>query len=250
MKRAILGKTTATLLGGLVLTACSPSTAPPAAEARAESAAGWTRPPLITTVQQGQGVLIFAGEAEPGARVVLRSDSGVAYAAAANNGGRFEIRMPPPTVDLLLRPETQIGQDAAPSLDRLLILAGGRGPIVILRAGGPSRRLDPGPALGAVDSDGRMRLASGHTSTGAAPVSLEAGGETGQVIPDSDGRWRLVMRPSDGPDEIRVGDQTFVWPGEAGGGAALRVERAGRGWRVIWTGPGGAHQTTWLPDAV
>lgn len=232
------------------MTACSPSAAPPSAETGAESTAGWTRPPMIATVQQGQGVLIFVGEAEPGARVVLRSDSGAAYAAAANEGGRFEIRMPPPAGDLLLRPETQIGQDAAPSPDRLLILAGGRGPIVILRAGGPSQRLDPAPALGAVDSDGRMRLASGHTSTGAAAVTLEAGGETGQVIPDSRGRWRLVLTPSDGPDEIRVGEQTFIWPGEAVGRADMQVERTGRGWRVIWTGPGGARQTTWLPDAV
>lgn len=250
MKRAILDKTAASLLAGLVMTACSPSAAPPAADAAAESAAGWTRPPLITTVQQGQGVLIFVGEAEPGARVVLRSESGAAYAAAADAAGRFEIRMTPPTGDLLLRPETQVGQDAAPSPDRLLILAGGRGPIVILRAGGPSRRLDPAPALGAIDSDGRMRLASGHASTGAAPVTLEAGGEAGQVMPDSRGRWRLVLTPSDGPDEIRVGEQAFIWPGDAPDGSAMRVERAGRGWRVTWAGAGRARQTTWLPDAV
>jgi hypothetical protein len=246
MKRAIFGKT---LLICIALTACSPSAPPRTAEADADSAAGWTRPPEITVVQRAQGVLLFSGEAEPGSRVVLRSESGAAYAAAADAEGRFEIRMAAPTGDLLLQPETQIGQDAAPSPDRLLILAGGRGPIAILRAGGPTRRLDPAPALGAVDSDGRMRLASGRSSTGAEPIPLQAGGETGLVTPDSAGRWRLVLSPSDGADEIRVGEQTFIWPGESGDAAPTGVERAGRGWRVIWTGPGGARQATWLPDA-
>lgn len=250
MKRAMFGKTAATLLGCVVLTACSSSSEPATPEAGAEGAAGWTRPPEITAVQPTDGGLVVTGEAQPGARVVLRSDSGAAYAAAADARGGFEIRMAAPAGDLLLRPETQVGQDAAPSPDRLLILAGGRGPIVVLRTGGPTRRLDPAPALGAVDSDGRMRMASGRSSTGAAPVPLQAAGESGLVTPDTAGRWRLVLTPSDGPDEIRIGEQTFIWPGEGADGEAMKVERAGRGWRVIWTGPGGARQTTWLPDAV
>ncbi len=249
MKRAMFGKTAKALLGCVVLAACSPAPAPQTAAARAETAAGWTRPPAIAAVRRAPGILIFTGEAEPGARVVLRSESGPAYAAAADDGGRFEIRMAAPSGDLLLRPETQVGQDAAPSPDRLLILAGGRGPIVVLRAGGPTRRLDPAPALGAVDSDGRMRLASGASSTGAAPILLQAGGESGQVTPDSAGRWSLVLTPSAGADEIRVAGQTFVWPGEGAAASPLRVERAGQGWRVSWTGPGGARQATWLPDA-
>lgn len=249
MKRAMFGKVGATVLGCLALTSCSPSAAPPTAEASAEGSEGWTRPPAITAAQRAQGALVFIGEAEPGSRVVLRGEAGAAFAAVADSGGRFEIRMAPPAGDLLLRPETQIGQDAAPSPDRLLILAGGRGPIVILRAGGPTRRLDPAPALGAVDSDGRMRMASGQTPTGAAPMALRAGGESGVVTPDASGRWSLVLASSDGPDEIRIGDQTFVWPGEGAGDSAMRVDRAGRGWRVIWTAPGGARQATWLPDA-
>ena len=249
MKRAMFGKMATMVLGCVAVAACSPSETPRTAEAREEPAAGWTRPPAISAVQRAQGALIFTGEAEPGARVVLRSDSGAAYAAAADEAGRFEIRMAAPAADLLLRPETQIGQDAAPSPDRLLILAGGRGPIVILRAGGSTRRLDPAPALGAVDSDGRMRLASGQSPTGAAPIPLQTGGESGEVTPDSTGRWRLVLTPSVGPDTIRVGDQSFVWPGDGAGGDAMRVERAGQGWRVIWSGPGGARQATWLPDA-
>lgn len=249
MKRAMFGSTTPGLLGCVLLAACSPSAEPQTAEARAETAAGWTRPPEIASVRRGQGALIFSGQAEPGARVVLRSETGAAYAAAADDAGRFEIRMAPPRDDLLLNPETQVGQDAAPSPDRLLILAGGRGPIVILRAGGPSRRLDPAPALGAVDSDGRMRLASGRSPAGAAPILVQVGGESGRVTPDSAGRWRLVLTPSAGADEIRVGDARFIWPGEGAAVAPVGVARAGDGWRVIWTGPGDARQATWLPDA-
>lgn len=246
MKRAMSGKTAMAIPACLALAACSPSDTPQAPRAEAEAPAGWTRPPTIASVQGSQGSLVFTGQAEPGARVVLRNDSGAAYAAAADDRGRFEIRMAAPTGDLLLRPETQVGQDAAHSPDRLLIVAGGRGPIVILRPGGPARRLDRAPALGAIDSDGRMRLASGRS---LSAVDLQAGGESGRVIPDSSGRWSLALAPSAGPDEIRVGVRTFAWPGEGAAEAILRVERAGEGWRVVWAGPAGARQSTWLPDA-
>lgn len=250
MKRAMFGKTGMAVLVAALATACAPPVTTPEAVSEVESAAvGWTRPPEIQSVQRAQSSLIFTGEAEPGARVVLRSDTGAAYAAAADGRGRFEIRMAAPAGDLWLRPETQIGQDAAPSPDRLLIVGGGRGPIAILRTGGPTRRLDRAPALGAVDSDGRMRLASGRAA-GAAPIVVQAAGESVRVTPDAEGRWSLMLRPADGADEIQAGAGRFAWPGEAGGGAGPRVERAGQGWRVVWTGSGGARQSTWLPDTV
>lgn len=250
MKRAMFAKRAVSLLGCAVLTACSPPAAPRTVEQREENAAAWTRPPAIATVLPTQTGLVIAGEAEPGARVVLRSPSGAAYGTVADAAGRFEIRISAPAGDLLLRPEIQIGQDTAPSPDQLLILAGGRGPIVVLRAGGPTRRLDPAPALAAVDSDGRMRLASGQSPAGGASVRLEAGGESAEVIPDSQGRWRLVLTRSAGPDEIRLGEQIFLWPGEKAEADDMRVERAGLGWRIVWSGPGGTRQTTWLPDGV
>lgn len=248
MKRAMFGRAGMAALLGALATACAPPATPQRVEAGNAAAAGWTRPPAIQSVQRAAGSLIFTGEAEPGARVVLRSDSGAAYAAAADGRGRFEIRMTAPAGDLWLRPETQVGQDAAPSPDRLLIVGGGRGPIAILRTGGPTRRLDQAPALGAVDSDGRMRLASGRAA-GTAPVLVQAAGESVRVTPDAEGRWSLMLRPSDAQDEIQAGGGRFAWPGEAGPGAAPRVERAGQGWRVAWTGAAGARQSTWLPDA-
>lgn len=249
MKRAIFGKSGMAALMAALATACAPPATPDRASEVETAAVGWTRPPEIQSVQRAQAGLVFTGEAEPGARVVLRSDSGAAYAAAADDRGRFEIRMAAPAGDLWLQPETQIGQDAAPSPDRLLIVGGGRGPIAILRTGGPTRRLDRAPALGAVDSDGRMRLASGR-ATGTAPVLVQAAGDSVKVTPDARGRWSLMLRPADGPDEIQAGAGRFAWPGEAGGGPAPRVERAGQGWRVVWTGSGGARQSTWLPDTV
>ncbi|HZV84409.1 MAG TPA: hypothetical protein VFF48_05425 [Brevundimonas sp.] len=191
------------------------------------------------------GSLIFTGEAEPGGRVVLRSDAGPAYAAAADARGRFEIRMAAPAGHVLLGPETQLGQDAAPSPDRLLILDGGRGPIAVLRPGAPTRRLDAAPVLGAVDSDGRMRLASGRAS---GPVTVQAGGSSVSVTPDASGEWSVMLRPSDTADQVRVGDIGFDWPGDGPDGPALAATRAGSGWRVNWTGAGGVRQSTWLPD--
>ncbi|WP_305303394.1 hypothetical protein [Brevundimonas sp.] len=253
MKRAMFGKSAIVVLLCVASAACSPPTAAPAEKASAPAAAeGWTRPPMIRSVQRIPGGLVFSGQAEPGARVVLRSDSGPAHAAAADDQGRFEIRMIAPVGDLLLRPETQVGQDAAATPERLLIVAGGRGPVAILRTGGATRRLDRAPVLGAVDSDGRMRLVSGRSQPAGPPIDLQAGGESGRVTPDASGRWSLVLTPSMGPDEIRVGGRAFLWPGEGAGvaeGGGTQVERAGAGWRVVWSGPAGGRQTTWLPDA-
>lgn len=245
MKRPISAKAVLAALA-VMLTACSPDD-PPQRETERETGAtlGWTRPPEVLGVRTAPGTLIFNGEAEPGGRVVLRSEGGPAYAAAADARGRFEIRMAVPTTHLLLRPETQVGQDAAPSPDRLLIVAGGQGPIVVLRPGGPTRRLDPAPALGAVDSDGRMRIASGKAGR---PVTVQAGGSSLTVAPDPSGHWSVMLRPSDRPDPIQVEGVRFEWPGEAPAGQSLMVSRAGLGWRIAWQGPGGAPQSTWLPD--
>lgn len=252
MKRAIFGEAAIAVLICVANAACSPPAPATAEKARVPAAVGgWTRPPMIRSVQRIPGGLVFSGLAEPGARVVLRSDSGPAHAAAADDQGRFEIRVTAPAGDLLLRPETQVGQDAAPAPEWLLIVAGGRGPVAILRAGGATRRLDRAPPLGAVDSDGRMRLVSGRSAPAGAPIDLQAGGESGRVTPDASGRWSLVLTPSVGPDEIRVGGRAFIWPGEGAGrvDSGTQVERAGAGWRVVWSGPAGGRQTTWLPDA-
>jgi len=244
MKRAMLWMIAAVAAG--VAAACSP-TPPEQAAGDAEATREWARPPTIDGVVRAGPALTVSGVADAGARVVLRGDDGAAFAATADSRGRFEVRLPAPAGHLLLRPETQIGQDAAPSPDRLLILAAGEGPIVVLRPGGPTRRLDAAPALGAIDSDGRMRLASGRTAPGTEVVEVQSGGETVQVAPDARGRWSVILPPRDGAEPLRVAGREFVWPGEAAGSQDLVVESLDSGWRIRWTGPGAARQTTWLP---
>jgi len=244
MKRAILSMAAAVLAGGVA--ACSPN--PPertASDAQAERE--WARPPVIERVERTGAALAVSGVADAEARVVLRGDDGAAFAATADSRGGFEIRLPAPAGHLLLHAETQVGQDAAPSPERLLVLAGGRGPVAVLRPGGPTRRLDAAPALGAIDSDGRMRLASGRAPAGTAAVEVQSGGETVQVVPEAGGRWSVILAARDGPDQIRVAGRDFPWPGEAAGSGDLTVERMESGWRIRWAGPGGADQTTWLP---
>lgn len=249
MKRPICAVVAVIAVGlSLGVVACMPEPERPARDA-AGNTTGWTQPPQILSVQQADASLIFVGRAEPGARVVLRNDQGAAYAAAAGTDGRFEIRMAAPRGLLLLRPETQIGQDAARSPDRLLIIDGGRGPIAVLRPGGPTRRLDPAPVLGAVDSDARSVLASGRTAARGQRLEISAAGDTLDVISGEGGRWSVLLGPVGSGQTVRVGEQTFAWPGPGATGSDLQIDRAGAGWRVGWAGPGGAYQWTWLPDA-
>lgn len=245
MKRAILSTVAAALAVGAA--ACSPAPPEQAGE-RTGSAGDWARPPVVESIERSGSALVVSGVAEPEARVVLRSDEGAAFAATADSRGRFEVGLPTPPDHLLLRPETQVGEDAAPSPDRLLILAGGQGPIVVLRPGGPTRRLDAAPVLGAIDSDGRMRLASGRAAPGTASIEVQGGGETVQVAPGPDGLWSVMLAPHEGPDQIRVAGRDFIWPGPAAPSPDLAVERLDSGWRIGWMGPGNARQSTWLPD--
>lgn len=234
---------------GLV-TGCS-EPGPVAAPAPPGDTSNWTAPPRITSVSADSDGLLVRGQAEPGGRVVLRREAGPAYAASSDADGRFEIHMAAPADDLMLIPEAQIGQDAVPAPERLLILRGGNGPIVLLRPGRASLRLDAAPVLGAIDSDGRVLLASGRTGTTARSIPVSVGdGPAMSVTPDGDGRWTAVLNTAGGRGLIvRVRDAPFVYPGDsAPPTGAFSAERAGSGWRVGWTGVAGAPQTTWLPD--
>lgn len=246
MKRRIAGALAIAVLAGL--SACSRDAAPQAGPE--QPADDWVRPPAIRSVERGPASLIFHGVAQPGARVVLRADDGQAYAASADAAGRFDLRMAPPAGHQLLRPEAQQGQDAIPSPDILLIVDGGRGPIALLRSGGAARRLDRGPALGAIDSDGRVLVASGVGTPDTPRAVRVQGGASASAMAGADGRWSVQLGATPpGPRTVQVDAAAFVWPGDAPTGRELSVERAGTGWRIGWTGPAGGRQTTWLPDA-
>lgn len=233
----------------LPLAACSPApergldAAPPEDAAR-----GWSRTPQIDQVRRDGGDLVFTGMAEGGARVVLRNDADAAFAAVADSEGKFEIRLAAPRGDLWLRPETRTGQTAAVSPDLLVIIAGGQGPVVLLRPGSATRRLAGGPALGAIDSDGRIRRLSGLVAPGSPGLEISVDGAPLMVMPDSEGRWNAVTAPDTRFQTVTVEGQVFNWPGDGAGAEGRSIERAGDGWRIRWPLDGG-HQTIWLPDS-
>lgn len=233
----------------LGLAACTPAPQQQAEDTQVpeDAARGWSRTPRIDQVRRVDGDLVFSGVAESGARVVLRNDADAAFAAVADSEGRFEIRMAAPHGDLWLRPETQMGQTAAVSPDLLVIIAGGQGPVVLLRPGAATRRLAGGPALGAVDSDGRIRRLSGRATPGSPGLEIMVDGAPLMVMPDSQGRWNAVTAPDTGFQTVTVEGRTFTWPGDGAGSPGRSIQRAGDGWRVHWPLDGG-YQTVWLPD--
>lgn len=251
MKRAMYRNMMMAGAAVVAVAACTPAPDGPAASAQAETpSSDWNQTPVIEAVQVTGREIRLSGSAQAGARIVLRSAGGAAYAAVANDEGVFEMRMEAPTTDLWLKPETQVGQNAATSPDTLLIPAGGKGPIAVLRAGGPTRRLDRTPLLGAVDSDGQARRLAGRATPGTQTLPIQVGDASVQAFPDAAGYWNVVLGPEASDDEIVVGQEVFVWPGHgvAAPGQGTNRERAGDGWRVSWT-EAGTVQRVWLPDA-
>lgn len=222
------------------LAACGDGAAETAAAEDAASS-GWAIPPRIDSVVRAQATLIFKGQAQPGGRVVLRSSDGAAYAVVADDKGGFDIRMVAPAGSVMLTPETQVGQEASPAPQRLIVLDGGRGPIALLTPGAPARRLNATPSLGAVDADGRSVLVSGRSAPGA-DVSVQIDDRAAVAVrAGPDGRWSLTV-DGVGARRIAVEGDVFAYPGAGPAG------RAGEGWRVDWAAPDGARQSTWLPD--
>ena len=76
MKRAMFGKAAIAIVLCGPAVACSPPAAPAEKAEPPGAVVGWTRPPLIRAVERVTGGLVFTGQAEPGARIVLRSKSG------------------------------------------------------------------------------------------------------------------------------------------------------------------------------
>jgi len=204
----------------------------------------WIMPPLIDAVAIAGGDLIFRGQAAPLGRVAVDAPAGQAYAAAVDAAGRFELRIPRPGQDTLFVVEARTGQVSYPAPYRLLVAADPAGPTALLSVGAPTRRLDPGPSLDAIDSDGRAAFLSGRALPGTA-VEIGPGRVPGvRVAPD--GRWSVAI-PGTGSAPVRVGGIDYLRPSGAAG-AEGALERLGSGWRIRWSGPGGSRQTTWFPD--
>jgi hypothetical protein len=223
--------------------ACSERGGEAARADSAPAASAWVQPPHIDGVLRDGGGLIVRGVAAPRARVVLRTVEGEAVAASADNAGRFELRLPPLSGDVLLTPEVQVGEHAAVSPETLVVIQGGTGPIALVAAGEPTVRLDSRGLLDAVDTDGGAIIASGRTADGAPTVTI--GASAAQPI-SANGAWRATA-PGGGETIIIVDGQAFAFPG-AGSGDAFVVERAGAGWRLTWAVAPQGRQSAWLPD--
>lgn len=239
MKRPIAP--TLAIAVALLAGACGEQAAPAAADAPAEG--GWIMPPIVDAVTTAGADLRLQGRAGPLGRVVVTGPGGRAYAAAADAEGRFDLPIPRPAKDTIFVVEARSGQLSYPAAYRLLVSAQPGGPVGLLSIGAPTRRLDPGRGLDAVDSDGAAVFLSGR----AAPetmVEVDLGGAR-SVTTDAQGRWTLAASGSGGG--VRVGDQAYAAP-TGPGGAEDMLERAGDGWRIVWSSAGGARQTTWFPD--
>ncbi len=246
MTRGIVGVMLVT--GLIVLSGCGGD--PTVGAASNPAVEGWVAAPVIDGAIRTASTLTLRGQARPGSRVVLRGEPGTAFAVNAGDDGRFEVRMRPPATDVFYVIEVQTGQDAVPSPFRLLVPGDPGGPIALIAAGSPTRRLDPGAGLDVVDSDGRSRVASGR----AAPrttISVEVDGRSPlTTTTDKEGRWSVGLDGrSGGPVTISVAGQSYVYPGvEPSDGETGRLVVAGQGRAVRWSLSETAQQTSWFPD--
>lgn len=204
----------------------------------------WVQPPHVETAMRDGADVVVRGRAGPDARVVLRGPDGAAVAVAADSAGRFELRVPAGAGDVRLTPEVQVGEDAAPSPETLVLIRGGAGPLLLIASGEPTRRLDGRGVLDAVDSDGAAVILSGRTTGDPPKVTIDGVGAV--VAAGAGGVWRATA-PGGGASVIEVDGERFAFPG-VGAQSDFTPARAGDGWRLTWpTGPSG-RQTVWLPD--
>lgn len=230
-------------LAALLLAAasCSDGNEPPARADEASPASPWVQPPDITRTVVDRGSLVVSGAAGPGARVVLRGGDGAAAAVAADAVGRFELRLPAPTIPMVFTPEVLVGEVASQSPTRLVVIPDG--PAALMAPGQATLRLDQSGPLAAVDSDGGTIQIVGRGD--APPSSVVVDGQAISAAPLPGGGWRAVAMGT-GARQIEVGGRSYAYPG--GVSEQDGVERVGDGWRISMSTPPTGGQTTWLPD--
>ncbi|MDQ1153383.1 hypothetical protein [Brevundimonas sp. SORGH_AS_0993] len=228
----------------LMVAACSNGGRRVADDADAAEPSAWVQPPHIDGLSRDGQTLIVRGGAGPNARVVLRRANGEAVAGTADAAGRFELRLPALSGDVLFRPEVQVGEDAAVAPETLVIVQGGTGPVALVAAGQPSTRLDAHGLLETVDFDGKALAASGQSSGGLPTVVVD--GVRARVWAGGGHAWR-AMSSDAGARSLTVDGHVFSLP-DLNGGGSLTMRRAGEGWLLTVPVAPKGHQTTWLPD--
>lgn len=244
MKRRITTMIVVAMTLGGVASGCSKDGEGAARPENEPAASVWVQPPHVEATMRDGASVVVRGRAGPGARVVLRGADGAAVAVAADAAGRFELRIPVGTGDIRLTPEVQMGEDAAPSPETLVLIRGDAGPMLLIASGEPTRRLDGRGVLDAVDSDGAAVIVSGRTAGGPPKVLID--GVRAAVTGGPGGVWR-AKAPGGAAALIEVDGARFAFPG-IGSQSDFTPVRVGEGWRLTWpTGPSG-RQTVWLPD--
>lgn len=225
----------------LAIVGCAEQAAP---QAEAAPQSDWVMSPEIDAVASDGRELLVRGHASPLGRVVVSGAGDLAYAVGADDQGAFELRVPRPARDTLFVVEARVGQEGFPAPYRLLIGADAQAPVALLEIGAPTRRLDGGLGLDAVDTDGQAALVSGRA---AANSEVQVGGGAERIArADATGRWRLAQS-GDGTAPIQVGGVSYA-PAPGPSVQPDTLERAGAGWRIAWTTHGGGRQWTWFPD--
>ncbi|MBU1325773.1 MAG: hypothetical protein KJ676_11060 [Alphaproteobacteria bacterium] len=225
----------------LLLAACGEAVERPAPAA---AEAVWRAPPRVDRVAVEAGRLQLTGSAQPGARVVMRDGAGQAHAATAGPDGAFVLGLPASPQPVLLRPEDQDGERSAPGPDVILVLPDGAA--VALSPGVPSRRLDPGEGLSAVDSDGRMAIVSGRTGRAQPRVRVQLGTAAEMEIPvDAEGVWTVRTDVAGLGQSVVVdgAEHRPVLSATVPGSISTDAEGA----RIGWAAPDGAALVTWIP---
>jgi len=217
----------------------------PASEAAAN---GWLAAPVIETAFRAPGAVTLKGRASPGSRVVLRGEADTALAVSADDDGRFMIRMGGPAIDGFYVIEVQDGETAVPSPFRLLVAGDPSGPIALVGAGSPTRRLDPGTGLDVIDSDGRSRIASGRAAPGTSVSITIAGRSPLMTTAGADGRWSVAVGGASGAANLTVDGRSYAYPGDGLIDGVDRLRRAGNGIGLRWSLSETAQQTSWFPD--
>jgi hypothetical protein len=228
------------VLVALLVSACDRPESAPGDPAPQE--ASWRAPPRVDRVVVTGGSISLTGQAQPGGRVVMRDGEGRAHAATAGPDGGFELGLPASPQPLLLRPEDQDGQRGLPGPDAVLVLPDGAA--LALSPGAPSRRLDGGTGLSAIDYDGRMVLVSGRKDRGPAVVRMGAGAGM-EVQVDAAGVWtvRTDLAGLGGSIVVDGVEHAPVLARVAPG----TVSAAGGGALIGWAAPDGAPLSTWIP---
>lgn len=241
----------------LVLTGCTRPTATNGDDDNAAlRAAGYSRAPQITGVEQGGGdTYIVTGVAMPDGRVRFDYGGSRAIGVTADAKGRFRAPLPAGPDGGLYDVSTEDNGRLMHAEGRLFIPSHRPDQAVLIRAGAPSLPLlDKSQAIAVVDFDAAGAIAiSGHIATQNVVDILIDGDIRAQVRPDADHGYSALSQiapPSTTPTkvalEVRVDGKseaksiTVSLPQ----GEDDQISLIPGGWRVDARLPGGGMQTT------